>query len=56
MSAELDEPPVTSHEGLDEALRQVAGLAELPLAEHPAVLRRAQDALQDFLNSAADAA
>ncbi len=56
MSTDIDEPPVTGDEALDEALRQVARLGEVPLAEHPVVLRRAHDALQDFLNSGANAA
>ena len=55
MSSEYLEPPVTGHEGVDEALRKVAGLPDKPLAEHVQILREAHDALQSLLNSRADA-
>jgi len=49
--SDVDEPPVTGNEAVDEALNRVAGLAEVPLDEHPAILKEAQNALQEFLNT-----
>jgi len=36
---------------VDEALNRVAGLADVPLDEHPEILKQAQNALQEFLNT-----
>ena len=49
--SDVDEPPVTGNQTVDEALNKVAGLAEVSLAEHPAILKEAQNALQEFLNT-----
>ncbi len=46
-----DDPPVTGDEAADQALRQVARLGELPVAEHPVHLRQAQEALQRLLDA-----
>ncbi|MDR2975213.1 MAG: hypothetical protein LBV00_10985 [Propionibacteriaceae bacterium] len=51
MTAELDEPPVTEDDALDQALRQVAQLTTKPLSDHAAVYRQAQEALQQFLST-----
>jgi len=48
---DVDEPPVTGNEIVDEALRKVAGLAEVDLDQHPAILKEAQNALQEYLNA-----
>ena len=48
---DVDEPPVTGNQAVDEALRKVAGLTEANLDEHPAILKEAQNALQEFLNN-----
>jgi hypothetical protein len=46
-----DDVPVTGDPPLDEALAQVAGLGQVELSEHPAVLRQAVEALQQFLRT-----
>jgi len=48
---DVDEPPVTGNLAVDEALRKVASLGETPLDEHPTVLKQAQNALQEYLNT-----
>ena len=47
----MQEPPITGDAALDEALAKVASLDDVPLAEHPEVLKEAQVALQGFLGS-----
>jgi len=54
--SEVPEAPMTGDEVVDEALREVARLAERPLEEAAPVLRRAQERLQEFLSSADNAA
>ncbi|MDR0285312.1 MAG: hypothetical protein LBI33_10560 [Propionibacteriaceae bacterium] len=56
MSAQFEEPPLTGDEAVDAALRRVAGLVGVPPAEHPPVLREAQEALQGLLNQGGRAA
>ncbi|MCL2736707.1 MAG: hypothetical protein FWD75_08800 [Propionibacteriaceae bacterium] len=45
----VEEPPTTGDETVDEALRQVARLGDLPLEDHADVLRAAHDALDTLL-------
>jgi len=51
MTVEYEEPPTTGDPAADEALRRVARLADVPLAEHSQILREAQEALQTLLNT-----
>jgi hypothetical protein len=46
-----DDAPVTGDPQLDDALAQVARLGAVELSEHPAVLRQAVEALQQFLRT-----
>ena len=45
------EPPLTGDEAVDEVLSKVTALAEIPVDDHPEVLREAQHVLQGYLNS-----
>jgi len=49
--SEMDDPPVTGNGIVDEALQKVADLVDVPLEDHPEVLKQAQNALQEFLNT-----
>ena len=51
MGVELDGPPSTGDEAVDEVLQAVSRLMDLPLEEHPSVLKQAQDALHDYLTA-----
>ena len=49
----MEDFPTTGDGAVDEILRKVARLGEVPLAEHAQILREAQNALHGFLNSQA---
>ncbi|MCL2470538.1 MAG: hypothetical protein FWF25_02195 [Propionibacteriaceae bacterium] len=51
MNWERTEPPATGVDKVDEALKKVAGLPEVPLDQHPQMLREAQDALDELLRT-----
>ena len=49
--SDVDKPPATGNPIVDEALEKVAGLADMGVDEHPAILKEAQNALQEYLNT-----
>jgi|GEM_PF-2630385 len=51
----VPEPPITGDSGVDEVLAKVAALSDVPLVEHPDVLKEAHHALLGFLNHTTDA-